>query len=226
MPSQPAPPKTESREVPPSVVILVAANLVPLYGVLFLGWQVFPLMALFWAENVIIGAFTVLKMTMGLTNPRAGCIAKPFLIGFFIVHYGGFASGHAVFVLTLFGGFWERGLDIDSVGQTIGALDVGWALLALALSHAASFVLNYVGKGEYRTADVGTLMLQPYGRVVVLHVTLLLGGFIAVVSDARAPGLALLVVLKIIVDLRGHLREHAAFDTQEAPVPAAPAGGC
>ena len=48
----------------PTVIALVLANLVPLYGVLFLGWETFPLVFLFWLENVIVGAFNVLKMLM------------------------------------------------------------------------------------------------------------------------------------------------------------------
>jgi hypothetical protein len=46
----------------PSVIALLLANLVPVFGVLFFHWEVFPLMFLFWSENVIVGAFNVLKM--------------------------------------------------------------------------------------------------------------------------------------------------------------------
>src|SRR5690348_15210944 len=41
----------------PSVIALVLANLVPVFGVLALHWEVFPLMFLFWSENVIVGVF-------------------------------------------------------------------------------------------------------------------------------------------------------------------------
>jgi 4-hydroxybenzoyl-CoA reductase subunit beta len=41
---------------------LIAANLVPLAGVFLFGWEVFPLLLLFWFENVIIGFFNALKM--------------------------------------------------------------------------------------------------------------------------------------------------------------------
>lgn len=46
----------------PSVLALTAANLIPVVGVLWLGWQVFALLLLFWLENVVVGAFTVLRM--------------------------------------------------------------------------------------------------------------------------------------------------------------------
>lgn len=46
----------------PSVVALLAANVVPLLGVLFFGWSTFAIVVLYWAENVIIGAINVFKM--------------------------------------------------------------------------------------------------------------------------------------------------------------------
>ena len=40
---------------PSSIIALIAVNLFPVFGVLFMGWDVFPIMILFWSENVIIG---------------------------------------------------------------------------------------------------------------------------------------------------------------------------
>ncbi|MGA9779521.1 MAG: DUF6498-containing protein [Verrucomicrobiia bacterium] len=42
-----------------AVIALVLANLVPVAGVFLFGWEIFPLMFLFWSENVIIGVFNV-----------------------------------------------------------------------------------------------------------------------------------------------------------------------
>ena len=64
------------------------------------------------------------------------------------------------------------------VAQVFGDFQIGWAALALFLSHLVSFIFNYIGKGEYKQSKVNDLMGQPYGRVVVLHVTIILGGFL------------------------------------------------
>src|SRR4051794_41692022 len=50
-----------------SAYVLIAANALPLIGVLFLGWDTFSIVALYWSENVIIGGINVLKMIM--SNP-------------------------------------------------------------------------------------------------------------------------------------------------------------
>ncbi len=46
----------------PSGLALIAANLLPLLGVIFLGWDAFAILLLYWAENVVIGAINVLKI--------------------------------------------------------------------------------------------------------------------------------------------------------------------
>jgi hypothetical protein len=52
--------------------------------------------------------------------------------------------------------------------------------------------------------------------VVVLHLTILLGGFLVMALRLPVVGAFLLVVLKIGVDLRAHLREHARLEPQPA----------
>jgi hypothetical protein len=52
----------------PSVLALIAANIIPLFGVLFLGWSTFAIVVIYWSENVIIGAINVLKMIICSPN--------------------------------------------------------------------------------------------------------------------------------------------------------------
>ena len=79
---------------------------------------------------------------------------------------------------------------------------------ALFVSHAVSFALNFIGRGEYRGETVSALMMAPYRRIVVLHMTLIFGGWIVVFMQSSAPAVALLIGLKIITDLHAHTREH------------------
>src|SRR6267142_42179 len=52
----------------PSLLVLLVANALPIVGVLVLGWTVFPLVLLYWLENVIVGGFNVAKLL--LAQPR------------------------------------------------------------------------------------------------------------------------------------------------------------
>jgi len=117
---------------------------------------------------------------------------------------------HGIFVLTLFGGASVRGFPTPATFvQAVQTAGIAPAALALALSHGFSFAVNYLGGGQYRTTDLATLMTRPYGRVVVLHLVILGGGFLVAALGSPLVPLALLVLLKTGLDLLGHLREHA-----------------
>lgn len=196
----------------PSVIILIVANLVPIFGVIFLGWEVFPILLLFWIENVIVGVFNVLKMLTVKPAQANGHLAKASIIPFFCVHYGMFTLVHGIFVFFIFGGFLESDSffpDIPGTVERIRDYQLGWAVLGLAASHAISFVINYIGRGEYKQTNLSQLMAQPYGRVVVLHLTILIGGFLMAMLGAPAVGLIFLIMLKIAIDVVSHLREHS-----------------
>jgi len=189
--------------------VLVAANLVPLAGVLFFGWSTFATLLLFWVENVIVGGFNVLRMLWAQPDNPLIWVAKAGTIPFFIIHYGLFTTVHGVFVLTLFGGVHERGFPAPTeFFHAVRAAGIWPAALVLAASHGVSFAFNYIGGGQYRTAALADLMGRPYGRVMVLHVVILGGGFLVQALGAPVAAIAMLVVLKTGLDLVGHLREH------------------
>jgi len=203
----------------PTVITLVLANSIPLAGVLFLGWETFPLVFLFWIENVIVGGFNVLKMLLCAPQNGVNWLAKAFLIPFFCFHYGMFTLVHGIFVVGLFGKQFRQGApgpDGELFVRLISEQHLWVAVLALTASHGFSFVWNYLLRGEYRTASLPALMRQPYGRVVVLHVAILGGGFLLMALGSPVAGLALLVVLKIALDVRAHVKQHTPL-----PAPAA-----
>lgn len=202
-----------SGSAPVAVALLVGANLIPLVGVLLLGWDVLSVLVMYWLENGLIGLLNIARMALaagpagGGPLAATGAASKVVLIPFFAVHYGIFWAVHGVFVFAL-PSFAAAAVEGSAAVVSRDVVTVG--ALALAISHGASFVLNYLGRGEYRTATVGGLFVAPYGRVVVLHLTVLLGGFVALGAGSPVALVALLVILKTAVDLVLHLREHAA----------------
>ncbi|WP_412060870.1 DUF6498-containing protein [Rubrivirga sp. IMCC45206] len=181
-----------------SALGLVVANVVPLVGVLWFGWSLVGVMALYWAENGVIGVFALLR----ILGAREGGVGQKLFLGpFFAVHYGGFWLGHGVFLASLFGG--DAGL---ADAATMRGIVEG--LAALVLSHGASFAVHYVWGGEWTAANAHTEMFKPYGRVVLLHVVILLGGVAVATTGAGVAALALLVVLKTGLDLGVHVVGH------------------
>ena len=236
-----------------SALALIAANLLPLFGVIFLGWDAFAIVALYWAENVVIGVINILKMITCNPDPRAidwskfgtpeqvaqfrsqldehGKIeiatlahhgSKLFLVPFFAFHYGFFCFVHGVFVFAVFGhesfSFGPLG-ELSNFVREFSNQHLWWGVIALAASHLYSFFVNYIGRGEYRRTVVPFLMVQPYARVIVLHVAILFGGFVAMALGSNVGVLAILVIGKTLLDLSLHLREHARIEGDQSMIP-------
>jgi hypothetical protein len=198
----------------PAVISLLLANLVPVFGVLLFHWEIFPLMFLFWSENVIIGLVNVLKMLTANPESPISWAAKLFFIPFFSLHYGLFTFVHGIFVIAFFGGAKGRSMGFPDLGTFWNIMmenRLGGAVLGLAISRGISFAMNYLGKGEYTRAHLQQLMAQPYGRIVVMHLTILGGGFLMLALHSPVAGLLLLVLLKTALDLHGHFAERREF---------------
>lgn len=189
----------------PASLALIGANFVPLWGVVFRGWDAANIVQLYWAENVAYGLITILRL---LTNrhPEVVLSAKVSLSGFFLVHYGFFCFGHAMFV---FGGMFEEG-DLATASSGVGSfLTTYWyVVLGFFLSHLVSFFYNYHWKGEAKQLEIGKVMFLPYRRIFVLHFTIIFGGMAVMALGNSASLVAVLVIVKTVGDLVLHFREH------------------
>lgn len=220
-----------------SLMALVAVNLIPLAGVLFLGWDAAMILLLYWSENLVIGAFNVIRMVLVQPRSRGGWLGKLLMVPFFCIHFGGFCAAHGLFLLMLLGLGGEEAMNpgrgagtawpgplifvqllVGVVSHAWGVRPEGstWPLLALAVSHGISFVQNYIGKREYQTLTLEKLMGAPYGRIAILQVAILAGAAPILALHSPIPMLGALVVLKIIVDVALHNRSHKG---RQAPAP-------
>jgi len=198
--------------VTPSLLALGLANALPIAGVLLLGWKVFPLVLLYWLENVVVGGFNVGKLLLAQPQEPAYSVGKLFLIPFFIFHFGMFTLLHGVFVFALFGAKTLPRFDsLAELPAAIRAYHLGWGVLALVVSHGLSFYWNYFENGEYRRASLPILMMQPYARLVVLHLAVLFGGWIVLTLGSPLLALLVLVALKTAADVRAHQAERHRF---------------
>ncbi|MHC4394038.1 MAG: DUF6498-containing protein [Planctomycetota bacterium] len=205
------------------LVSLVLANSLPLAGVLFLGWDAFYIVLLYWAENLVIGFYNVLKMACVKVSHPIAHIGKIFPIAFFIFHYGGFTGVHGLFVLAVFKKdvgmpmgehtwpcflvFVQLLLNVIKQAYSIITPNMKIALLALFLSHGVAFVHNYLLKGEFARTSTNALMSQPYSRVVVMHIAILAGSFFSLSLGSPISLLVILVILKAVIDVKMYLRQ-------------------
>jgi len=216
------------------LIALVAANLIPLWGVLFGGWEAFHVVLLYWSENIVVGFYNVLKMVFAKVDEPIQHLGKLFMIPFFTVHYGGFCAVHGFFVIMLFGKgqsefepvrgeawpcffvFVQMLLNVIKHIYSMMPTAMRYAMLALVISHGISFVYNYLIKGEYAKIKPDRLMGSPYGRIVIMHLAVLFGAFLTVALGSPIGILIILVGLKTALDVVFHLRQHEKHQVKGA----------
>ena len=187
-----------------SSLLLIAANLLPIVGALFWDWELAMIMLLYWAESAVIGFFNLLKMIV--IGKWSALITGPFFVG----HFGGFMAVHFLFLYS----FFIEGPASDSA--TAGNLsDVAslfiamWpALLALFVSHGYSFFHNFLGRREYVGRSIKKQMSEPYSRIIFMHLVIIFGGGLSMMLGDSTLVLMGVIVVKTIVDLRAHLKQH------------------
>lgn len=201
---------------------LIVTNAIPLVGVLFWNWSLFAILLLYWIENGVVGAINVLKIAraerpepaptgraLRLGGAGRRSIPRAATIPFFILHYGIFWVVHGGFVLTFFG-LGAFGGSSAAGGLSPQGLLV--ATIALAASHFVSYRTNYIGRGEYLRVAPSEQMMSVYGRVMVLHLTIIFGGVAISALGTPAAAMAVMVIVKTAIDLGLHLREHSAAE--------------
>ncbi len=193
-----------------SVLALIAANLVPLFGVLFFGWSLFMLIALYWLENIVTGIYTIARMRKATGMPRSqltanlrGNSGKPYaperkgeFVSGFIIHYGLFTAVHGFLIFAFF-----QQSQLHFIALLPG-------ILSLFVSHGISYYVNFIETGEYQCTAPPDFFLHPYLRIIVLHLTIVLGAILVVAYHSRLIMLVILIFLKTAVDVMLHVKEN------------------
>jgi Family of unknown function (DUF6498) len=207
-----------------SSLVLVLANLAPLAGVLFFDWTVSSVIVLYWFENIVLGIVNIGRMALctrypdpdDTQGPGLQFASKSIAIPFFVFHYLVFCIVHGVFVFSMFPdeqGIFPGASGADPFDALFRAVHIfstplGFAAFVLAASHVVSFFVNYIGGREFETLDLRQVMMLPYGRIVVLHLTIIFGGMATEALGGPLIALVILIAVKTAVDLGLHRREH------------------
>ena len=215
-----------------SVWILVVANLLPLVGVFFFGWDARLILFIYWGENLVVGLLNVLKMVC-IRGGVGENSTKLFMIPFFMVHFGGFCAVHGVFLVVLTSEFGSGGVPGEQggvmsslfpdssfwigplmfIGLLFNLVSYIWSnyfqqiwlpILSLLFSHGYSFYENFIVPKKYLDRSLAAQMFAPYGRIVVMHVAILTAGMLVVVLGSPTPLIVVLVGMKIVIDVVAH----------------------
>lgn len=175
------------RDLTPSDYILIAVNLLPIVGVWAWNWNPKEIFLVYCLESIIMGILTLTKMGIvtisrkkdnwynnGSTTQQSGL----FFMLFFLVHYGifvgvqmsiffsvsGIGEGHHINALNFFYK-WPGLLSIDSM------LMLG----SFVFCYGFKMIVDFLYSGQYKTISLSLLMFQPYGRIFIQQITVIVG---------------------------------------------------
>ena len=192
------------------LIFMIASNLLPVFGILFLHWSMGSVILLYWTENVIVGLFTVFKIAFA--DAQAGSGLGRLVAGiFFCVHYGIFCAGHLVFIVFLFlAGFQHAWGSRNLPQELLNTLAELWVpILGMFISYSISFYQHYLGDGIYKRATLNTLMFEPYPRIIPLHIGIIVGGALVLAFGSPMGIILVLVALKTAAEVVAY-RKYAA----------------
>jgi hypothetical protein len=178
----------------------LAVDLLPVVAVFAFGWGATPLVALYWLENLVIGVFTIFRMIGTAAAALINLAAALFVVPFFIVHYGGFCYGHGIF-LNVFatGGDESFPTPASLIRWAFGtAPEMPWFVGAIAAVAALYFLAEFIGRGEFRQTIPAEEMGAPYGRIITLHIAIILGAAVAFSMDEPLAGVLLLILIRVV----------------------------
>jgi hypothetical protein len=207
------------------VWIVLLFNALTVTSAALFGWSALTLLLLYWFENLVVGAVNVAKIVIvGLANGSTiNAATLVFIVPFFVFHYGMFCAVHGVFLFVLFGSPAGIGNDIDMselparvFGVLTSSAFVLWNVVLLTAYQLYIFAADWLGNARWRGVEPGVQMFAPYGRVAVIHITILVGAFAVLLFGQPLFAVILLAVLKTALEV-GWLKFTAARATLAAP---------
>ena len=192
---------------------ILLQNAIPVAGVLFFGWKAFLLLLFYWLENVTIGVFNLLKIAVsGLTKSGEAFYVTLLLVPFFCVHYGIFCFVHGEFLLGIMtmagvvhgdGRITEGSFDLPgTVWHSLATdSDFFWSTVFLVVMQMFSFIVFWLLAGTWRTTNPARQMFEPYGRIVVMHLTIFFASIPVILLGQAQLAILVLAFLKCGLEL-------------------------
>jgi Family of unknown function (DUF6498) len=166
---------------------LIAANLLPVAGVWFWNWSPYDVFISYCLETIIIGIFNLLKMgivtatrktDIWYNGPSQTRQSGLFFMFFFLIHYGFFVAVQMGIFFSVSG--ISKGTDITAFNfffkwPQLISNDALIMIGVFVFVYGYKMVVDFILSRQYQTIPMMLLMFQPYGRIFVQQLTVILG---------------------------------------------------
>ena len=195
-----------------SDILLIAANLIPLWGVWFMGWDAKMMFVVYCLESVIVGLYNLLQMWLVTLvkkkdvckkNGTSNMLSGYFFMLFFLFHYGVFIFVQLKIFLSVLS---LKGLT-DNVFMFLFHLPLYlpnyalWVLLYFTVTYGLVILKDFVYTGVYKTIEMSTLFFAPYGRIFVQQFVVIIGSFVLMFNKEGKIFILVFIICKIFFEL-------------------------
>jgi hypothetical protein len=192
-----------------SIWTLLVSNIITIILAIIQHWNLATVMMIYWFQSIIIGVFNFFRIlelqNFSVTNIRinnmpaiANSATKISMAVFFAFHYGFFHLVYFIFVMN----FAKNSLAWSPI-----------LLMALVffINNLFSHFYNRSAQSN-RTMDLGKVFFYPYLRILPMHFTIFIAGFLGVSTSGAAysvetVALAAFLILKTIADVGMYIVE-------------------
>lgn len=184
---------------------LIFANILTISFSLLENWDLLTILRIYWCQSVIIGVFNFIRIWIlekhSIKDLKSAKDSKAF---FFAFHYGFFHLIYAAFL------FLDSPLELPNTTS----FNIYYVLFIVAVfffNHLFSFLHNR--KKYEKKQSIDRLFLFPYARIIPMHLTILFGGILIMVSGETGSKAAIIffLILKTVADVIMHVLEHTGF---------------
>ncbi len=193
---------------------IILFNLIPLIGVLFFHWNAALLILVYFLETMIAMLFHAVRLwyvnyrwgNHAETKIKATELAKlnngqsmpASCLPIFMLVFFGFFCFVQLFVL---GGFAEKAYPGGIFHNMYEAATekVTWVLISFSFLQLSQFIMEVI-REQYRYTPSEALLLQPFRRILVQQLTVILGGFFILFGGATTY-VFILVLVNLGIDL-------------------------
>lgn len=208
----------------PSTLMLIFSNVIVIFFAIVDNLSAVEVLWIYWIQSVIIGVFNFVKIIslkeFSTKNFRSGgkelqaTKATKISTGiFFLFHYGFFHLVYAMFL----GGFSV--MNKASTSNTVYNY-LWFTSLVFFISYLIEYIQSLRNPSE-EIPNLGAVMFAPYLRIIPMHMTIIIGGFIGMIGsllnvDINFSIILLFVGIKTFVDLLTHAVDFYSFSKQSA----------
>lgn len=195
-----------------STLSLVFSNVLVIFFAIVDDLSAIDVLWIYWMQSVIIGIFNFIKIitlkdfsTEGFKQGNKPVLptrsTKISTAIFFLFHYGFFHFIYAIFLSS----FSIMGYSKPGKFETSYFI---FTTVMFFISYLTEFI-NSKNEDAQEIPNIGKLMFAPYVRIIPMHLTIILGGFIAAAGSffSANTNLAIIVLftgIKTVVDLLTH----------------------